>query len=153
LEQSGLKMILTGGYSDNGYDPGPPNLIMLQQPLTLPGQEKISKGIKVITHEYAREAALAKTINYTTGIRLIKQIKANAAEDVLYHQNGEVLEFPRCNFFLVKKDGTLVTPDQGVLQGITRKTVLYVAGKKYKTEVRAVQLSEIQEASEAFMTS
>lgn len=153
LEQSGLKMILTGGYSENGYDPGPPNLIMTQQPLTLPDQEKVNKGIKVITYAYAREMASAKTINYTTGIRLIKQIKAKAAEDVLYHQKGEVLEFPRCNFFLVKKDGTIVTPDQGVLQGITRKNVLQLAGKKYKTEVRAVQLSEIAAAKEAFLTS
>lgn len=153
LDQSGVKMILTGGYSENGYDPGTPNLLILQQPLVLPDESKISRGIKVITYEYAREMAQAKTINYTTGIRLIKQIKEQAADDVLYHQKGEVLEFPRCNFFIVKQDNTVITPAEGVLQGITRRNVLQLAGKKYKTEARKVTLSDIAQAKEAFLTS
>lgn len=153
MEQSGMKMILTGGYSENGYDPGTPNLLIFQQPLILPDQAKVSKGIKIITYEHARDLARAKTINYTTGIRLIKQIRENEADDVLYHLNGEVLEFPRCNFFLVKQDGTVVTPEKGVLKGITRKNVLYLAGKKYKAETGRVTLSDIMQAKEAFLTS
>lgn len=153
LEQSGIKMILTGGYSENGFDPGEPNLLIIQQPLTLPSENKIRQGIKIITYEYARELAQAKTINYTTGIRLIKQIREKAAEEVLYHLNGEVLEFPRCNFFLVKQNDTVITPAEGVLEGITRKNVLALAGKKYKAEAGVVTLSDIAHAKEAFLTS
>lgn len=153
LQQSGIKMILTGGYSENGYDPGDPNLLLIQQPLILPDQAKVNKGIKIITYEHAREMARAKTINYTTGIRLIKQIKEKGAEDVLYHSKGEVLEFPRCNFFLVKQDNTIITPGQGVLQGITRKNVLELAGRKYKAEAGTVTLKDIEQAKEVFLTS
>lgn len=153
LEQSGMKLILTGGYSEDGYNPGPPNLIILQKPLILPDQAKVRKGIKVITSEYAREMANAKTINYTMGIRLINLIKEKSAEDVLYHRKGEVLEFPRCNFFLVKQDDTVVTPASGVLAGITRMNVLELAGKKYKVIEETVTLSDIAQAKEAFLTS
>ncbi|GGK79046.1 aminotransferase class IV [Rufibacter glacialis] len=153
LIDSGVKMILTGGYSANGYDPGPPNLIILQQPLTMPSEAQLATGIKVITHDYVRELAAAKTINYTVGIRLIQQIKAKGADDVLYHQNGVVSEFPRSNFFLVKEDGTLVTPAREILHGVTRKNVLELARKKYKVEEGTITLEDIAQAKEAFMTS
>jgi branched-chain amino acid aminotransferase len=153
LELSGVKMILTGGYSPNGYEPAEPNLIITQQPFSLPGQEQLEKGIKIITHEYVREVPPAKTINYSIGIRLIKEIKAQGADDVLYHQNGVVTEFPRCNFFIVKQDDTVVTPVRDVLYGITRKNVLELAGKKYKVEEGVVTLDDIAQAKEAFLTS
>ena len=153
LPQSGIKMILTGGYSENGYDPGEPNLIIQQQLLTLPDQETIGKGIKIITHSYVREIPRAKTINYTMGIRLINKIKEANAGDVLYQKNGIVSEFPRCNFFIVTQDNTIVTPSEEVLLGVTRKNVLKLAAKKYKTEERNVTIQDIAEAKEAFLTS
>ncbi|KAA3437684.1 aminotransferase class IV [Rufibacter hautae] len=153
LADSGVKMILTGGYSENGYNPGPSNLLMVEQPLTLPSPEQLAAGIKIITHEYVRELAEAKTINYTMGIRLIQKVKQQGADDVLYHQNGVVSEFPRSNFFLVKADNTLVTPAKDVLKGITRKNVLEIAARKYNVEEGTVTLQDLAQAKEAFMTS
>lgn len=153
LPLSGIKIILTGGYSANGYDPAEPNLIIIQQPLSLPDQAMIDKGIKVITHAYMREIPQAKTINYTMGIRLINEIKARGADDVLYQQDGVVTELPRCNFFIVKQDNTVATPAQDVLLGITRKRVLELAGRKYKTEEGIITLDDIFQAKEAFLTS
>jgi len=119
----------------------------------MPSEQQVTEGIKVITHEYIRELARAKTINYSMGIRLIQQVKSKGADDVLYHQNGVVTEFPRSNFFLVKKDGTVVTPALEVLQGITRKNVLNLAAKKFSAQEAEVTLQDIAEAKEAFMTS
>ncbi len=153
LPDSGIKMILTGGYSANGYDPGEPNLIILQQPLALPTQEMIAQGIKIITHNFVRELPTAKSINYVTGIRLINQIKQAGASDVLYHRNGVVTEFPRCNFFIVTQENVVVTPDKDVLLGVTRKNVLALSNKKYQTEERAVTLEDVAQAKEAFLTS
>jgi branched-chain amino acid aminotransferase len=153
LPVSGMKMILTGGYSPSGYAPAEPNLIITQHALTLPDPVYIQKGIKIITHEYLRELPVVKTINYSMGIRLLKQIKEQGAEEVLYHQGGIVSEFPRCNFFVVLTDGTVVTPSENILKGITRKTVLALAGKRYRTEVRTLRLDEIATAKEAFLTS
>jgi len=153
LPLSGIKLILTGGYSDNGYDPAEPNLIIVQQPLSLPEQPVFDMGIKIITHAYMRELPQAKTINYTMGIRLIKEIKARGADDVLYQQDGIVTELPRSNFFIVKQDNTVATPAQNVLQGITRKHVLKLAGNKYKSEEGIVTIDDIYQAKEAFLTS
>jgi branched-chain amino acid aminotransferase len=153
LPISGIKMILTGGYSANGYDPANPNLILQQQPLQLPTQDMIANGIKVITHDHVREIPRAKTINYAMGIRLINKIKQADASDVLYQKNGVISEFPRCNFFILTQDNTIVTPSEDVLFGVTRKNVLALAGKKYKTEERTITIAEISEAKEAFLTS
>ncbi|GAB2533477.1 aminotransferase class IV [Rufibacter soli] len=153
LSDSGVKMVLTGGYSENGYDLGEPNLIILQQPLSMPSEAQLATGLKIITHEYVRDLAAAKTINYSMGIKLLQQVKARGADDVLYHQNGVVSEFPRSNFFLVKQDNTVLTPAQEILHGITRKNVLELARKKYPVQEGTVTLEDIAQAKEAFMTS
>jgi len=153
VPESGIKMILTGGYSRDGYQPGESNLVITQQPLTLPGSDQIEKGIKVITFEYVRDFALAKTINYTMGIWLSKMVAEKGADDVLYYKNGVVSEFPRCNFFIVKKDGTVVTPDENVLLGVTRMQVLNLATKHYRSQTGKITLDDIREAREAFLTS
>ncbi|MFD3002701.1 aminotransferase class IV [Pontibacter toksunensis] len=153
MPMAGMKIILTGGYSDSGYDIGEPSLLLIQQPLSLPGQAMLERGLKVITHSYIREIPEVKTINYTMGIRLVNKIKENGADDVLYHTGGVVTELPRCNFFIVKRDGTVVTPVEGILHGITRKHVLEIAGKKYKAVEGTVTLDDIRQAREAFLTS
>ncbi|WP_205502388.1 aminotransferase class IV [Rufibacter psychrotolerans] len=153
LPESGIKMILTGGYSANGYEPAAPNLIITQQPLTLPSPEQIDAGLRIITHDYVRELPRAKTINYSMGIRLLQQVKAQQADDVLYHRGGVVTEFPRSNFFLVTKDHTVLTPDKDVLLGVTRRNVLELAGRHYQMQEGTVTLEDIGRAREAFMTS
>jgi len=153
LPNSGIKMILTGGYSPDGYQLAAPNLVITQHPLTLPSTDQAQQGIKIITYAYIRDLAAAKTINYSTGIRLQQQIREQGADDVLYHQNGIVTEFPRSNFFIVTQDNRVLTPAQDVLKGITRKNVLAVAGKKYRAEEGIVTLADIAQAKEAFTTS
>ena len=153
IAASGIKLILTGGYSEDGYQPATPNLIITQHPLTLPGEDQIEKGVKIITHDYVRDLPTAKTINYSMGIWLINKIKEQEAYDVLYHQNNMVSEFPRCNFFIVRKDETIVTAKDRVLHGITRKNILKLAAKRYKTEEGTITLDDIYQAKEAFLTS
>jgi branched-chain amino acid aminotransferase len=153
LEVAGMKMILTGGYSEDGYTPTAANLLITQLPLVLPSEEKVTKGIPIMTHDYVREFPEVKSINYTMGIRLIGQLKERGAEEVLYMKNGVVSEFPRCNFFIVREDDTVVTPSSNILYGITRKNVLTLAGRRYKTEVRDITLQEVLQAKEAFLTS
>lgn len=153
MAESGIKMILTGGYSEDGYRPGKPNLVITQHLFSPPTSEQIKNGVKIITHEYGRDLPAAKTINYSMGIWLIKKIKESRASDVLYHQQNNVSEFPRCNFFIVNTNNTLVTPSTGVLHGVTRKNVLNVAAKRYATEEGFVTIEDIHKAKEAFLTS
>ena len=151
--ESGIKIILTGGYSEDGYHPSKPNLLLTQHPLTLPGEELLTKGVKIMTHDYVRDLPAAKTINYSMGIWLIDKIKEQNAYDVLYHKNNIVSEFPRCNFFIVKKGNTVVTPIDNVLHGITRKNIIRLAGSRYKVETGIITLEDIYSAKEAFLTS
>ena len=152
LSSSGIKLILTGGYSPDGYTPGRPNLILMQSPLTLPPDSSFSAGVSIITHEYARELPAAKTINYITGIWLQKKLALHKAYDVLYHQGGVVSEFPRCNFFMVNADGRVVTPSHHILKGITRNRILSLK-EQYPVGEGQVTLEDILQAKEAFLTS
>ncbi|MGZ5285378.1 MAG: aminotransferase class IV, partial [Kaistella sp.] len=135
---SGVKILLTGGYSPDSFEIVHPNLILLQHPLVLRSTGIFEKGVKIITHEYVREFAGAKTINYSMGIWLLQKIKNNNAADVLYHQKGEVSEFPRSNFFIVTKDDVIVTPSKNILPGITRKKILELAAMDFAVEERVI---------------
>jgi branched-subunit amino acid aminotransferase/4-amino-4-deoxychorismate lyase len=150
LSDAGIRMILTGGYSPDAYQPVTPNFIIMQSPLVIV-ETATPKAISIITHEFARDIPEAKTINYTMGIWLQKKIKEQHADDVLYHRDGVVTEFPRCNFFIVKKDNTIVTPDKDALKGVTRKRIIELGGPRVKEG--PVTLHDVYEAKEAFLTS
>ena len=153
MPEAGMKIILTGGYSPDAYTPVKGNLLVSQHPLVLPSGSQVKQGISIITFPYRRDIPEVKTINYIMGVWLQQQVKEANAYDVLYHLDNVVTEFPRCNFFLVTRDGRVVTPDQHILHGITRMRVLELARKEFPVEVRAVKLSEVFEAAEAFLTS
>lgn len=153
LAQSGIRMILTGGYSPDSYEPATPNLLVLQQALQMPATEKFEAGLKVITHNYQRDLPAVKSTNYLMGIWLQQKVKVQNAADVLYHHHGVVSEFPRANVFVVTKAGTLVTPAEGILKGITRMKLLELAKGKIEVEERTLQLDEVKAAAEVFMTS
>ncbi len=150
---AGLKLVLTGGYSPDGYSPAKPNLVIVQSPLPTYSPAQYEQGVKLLLHEYHRTLSAAKTINYIMGIYLLPEVQAAGAEDVLFHFDGKVYETTRANFFIVKKDGTVVTPGAGVLHGITRKKTLEIARRHYLTEERELAMEELQTASEAFITS
>ena len=154
IPESGIKVILTGGYSPDGYQLAEKaNLIISQKAMTFPPPIFPEKGIKIITHEYIRDKPHVKTINYVIGIWIQNKVKEKNAADVLYYYKGIVSEFPRCNFFIITNENVVVTPGENILEGITRKHVLALASEKYKVEVRNVTLEETMNAKEAFMTS
>lgn len=153
LTDSGIKLILTGGNSSDGYEPATPNLIITQHSLALPSLEYVEKGIKIITHEYVRDLPQVKSINYMMGVWLQRAVKEQQAADVLYYQNGQVSEFPRCNLFIVKEDESVATPADRVLHGITRKNILSLSGKPYVVKEESVTLQQVLTAKEVFLTS
>lgn len=153
LADSGIKLILTGGYSSDGYNITTPNLLITQHSLTMPSQEYLEKGVKIITHEYVRDLPHVKSINYIMGVWLQQQVKEQQAADVLYCLNGQVSEFPRCNIFIVREDGVVITPADRVLHGITRKNILSLSGKAYTIQEGIVNIEDLLTAKEAFLTS
>lgn len=151
IPQAGMRMILTGGYSPDAYTPAKPNFMVMQSALDIPDLG-MPKAISIITHEFVRDIPEAKTINYMMGIWLQAKVKEQRADDVLYHMNGVVTEFPRCNFFLVTRDKVVVTPEKNVLSGITRKRIIN-GSHGFQVREATITLEDIHQASEAFLTS
>jgi branched-chain amino acid aminotransferase len=72
---------------------------------------------------------------------------------ILVDREDNVVEGPGFNVFAVK-DGRIATPSRGILEGITRKTVIELAaGHEIALEQRAVPAKEARRADEAFLTS
>ena len=72
---------------------------------------------------------------------------------ILLDYDGNVTEGPGFNVFAVK-DKVLITPDRGVLAGVSRKTVLEMADHfGIKTCVRSLSVEELLEADEVFLSS
>lgn len=147
-----IRLVLTGGYSPDGYAPGDPNLIVLLHPYPQLPAHYFSEGVGLISHQHQREWPEIKSINYLTGIKLLPQIRAAGALEVLYHAEGKLLESVRSNIFLVNTQGELVTPASGILYGITRRTVLDLAQGLLPIVEREVRLEELFQAREAFIT-
>jgi branched-chain amino acid aminotransferase len=72
---------------------------------------------------------------------------------ILVDREENVVEGPGFNVFAAK-DGTISTPDRGVLEGVTRRTVIELAGEReIPLQVRKVPAREVREADEVFVTS
>lgn len=150
LREAGIKMILTGGESADAWHPGTPAFMLMASPMSL-GIPQEPKAVRVITHEYVRDVPEAKNINYTMGVWLQQRMKAEGTDDVVYFRDGKISELPRCNIFVVRADGSVITPDSGILEGITRKRLLEVHDVPVRTGV--VTTEDLQAASEVFLTS
>ncbi len=154
LPHSGIRILLSGGTSPDGYKIIEPNLVMIQQPITPPADAIDKKGYKLVTYAHQRQMPHVKTTDYLMAIWLQPWVKQQGGDDVLYHQNGIVSECPRSNFFIVTKSGTVVTPGRNILAGITRKQLLAIAAAHGITiEVKDISLDDLWNASEAFITS
>ena len=67
--------------------------------------------------------------------------------------DGTITEGPGFNIFIVK-DGSLATPERGLFEGITRRTVFEIAADlQLRCEVRPVRAEEVVAADEIFVTS
>jgi branched-chain amino acid aminotransferase len=78
---------------------------------------------------------------------------AGADNAVLLDADGLVTEGPGFNVFMIR-DGTVVAPDRGALEGITRQTVFDLCDELgIPWEIRAVQGGELPEADEIFTST
>ena len=89
--------------------------------------------------------------DFTQGIFEAKD--KNYETVILLDYDGNVTEGPGFNVFAVK-DRVLITPDRGVLAGVSRKTVLEMAEHLgINTSVRSLSVEEFLEADEVFLSS
>ena len=96
----------------------------------------------------------AKTINYIPGIMAQRRAQRRVPDaiDAIYCVDGLVVEGTRSNIFICK-GGRWITPDAGLLPGITRAEVIKLLGRDGRLELRAITLDEFCAADEIVLTS
>lgn len=152
LNTPAIRILLTGGEATGPHTFEKPNLIMIAEELPSWPRELYIQGVKLITVEYQRELPHVKSLNYLTALRLEPQKQEQGAFDLLYKHQGEITECPRNNFF-VFRDGSLITPADKILPGITRKVVIQLAAGEFPVEKRYLTITELDKCQEAFITS
>tara|TARA_R110001592_G_scaffold16998_4_gene72104 strand:- start:93 stop:944 length:852 start_codon:yes stop_codon:yes gene_type:complete len=150
---SGVKVLMTGGASSDGFSAGTPNLIITNTAVSETNPSFYTEGVSVMTHQFSREMPEVKSTNYATAVRLEPIWKQKGHIDALYHDGEYISEVSRSNVFLLEGN-KLITNEEGVLPGITRMNVVNMAPHLgFEVEVRPIALAEVLAAEELFMTS
>ncbi|MEK7093527.1 MAG: aminotransferase class IV [Patescibacteria group bacterium] len=148
-----IRFILTGGPTAGviEYDYETPTFYMLATEFVPLEERYLREGCSIATVDYRRELAEIKSINYIKAVLLQKARKELGALEMVYVKDGVVYEGLGSNIFIVK-DGTLITPKEGIVYGITRKAVLDLARQSFPIEERQVSEAEMYAADEVLIT-
>jgi D-alanine transaminase/branched-chain amino acid aminotransferase len=149
--EAGIRLILTGGHSEDGFSIGKPTFYIMMEEMPVYPRSSFEEGTKLITCEYLRHLPHIKTTNYIPAINLQPQCEAAGATDILYKYKDLLLETTRSNFFIFRGD-VLVTANRNILIGRTRNFVIGLAASLFKVEERDLAEKELAEATEAFIT-
>lgn len=163
LKDAYIRVVVTRGEGDLGLDPKKcpkPFVFIITDKIVLYSEKFYKDGLEVITVSVRRNMPETvnpriKSLNYLNNI--LAKIEANAAgvfEAIMLDKDGYVAECTGDNIFIVK-DGRLITPSLhiGVLDGITRKTVIDIATElKIPAEEKTFTRYDIYIADECFLT-
>ena len=135
-------------------------VMAIAKPYRFPGKEDYQKGFKAMLSASRQNEfsplCRVKSANYLRLLLAYQEAKKNNFDEaLLLNTKGFLAEASRSNIFLVK-DKCLLTPalDCGCLPGITRDTVLALAGKeKIKAIEARLTLEDLGRAQEAFLTN
>lgn len=153
MENAGFRIVVTGGFSENGYSPSDANFYMMMHHLPYYDPRCFGEGIKLITTPYLRDMPGVKTLIYIQSIHFAKKMKKEGALEVLYHWKGRISECSRSNIFFVDQNDRVITTKNALLKGITRRYTLKLAEEKFAIQKRKVILDELPHMKEAFITS
>ncbi len=151
VQEGGLQMLLTGGYAPDAFTPSRPNLILAPLEVKPPPAHLYQQGAKIILHPNRRELPEAKSTDYLVAVRLSRRVRAEGATEVVYHDGHTVYEGGRSSLCLIK-DGVLLTAQEGVLPGITRKHLLQVARPLLPIREGPLTLQDLFSADEVLLT-
>jgi branched-chain amino acid aminotransferase group I len=163
LQDARIRLTVSAGEGDMTPDPStcssPTILITTQNLVPLP-PEKYETGFKAAISFLRRnsQSPLSRLKSTCYMENILARTAARAAgydEAIFLNEQGYLAEGSTTNVFLVSH-GELITPcfESGVLPGITRDAILEIARtSNIKATERWVQLNELIEADEAFVTN
>ena len=122
-----------------------------------PNAQTYEKGIRVAVSEAVKphsKFSRVKSLNFLPYLMAKLEAKERGVDDmVLTNPDGTLAEASTSNIFFVSKGG-LVTPDSGILPGITKEAMVEIAGREgIPLEERRVLPNEIKFFKECFLTN
>jgi branched-chain amino acid aminotransferase len=158
-----IRLVVTRGVGTLGLDPrkaSNPQVIIIVDDIQLYPKEFYENGLRIVTASTIRNHPNSlnpriKSLNYLASILAqIECTEAGCIEALMLNHKGEVAEGSADNIFLVKH-GVLKTPppEAGILEGITRETVIELARKAGTTVMEtALTRFDVYGADECFLT-
>ncbi|MEA1996452.1 MAG: branched-chain-amino-acid transaminase [Gemmatimonadota bacterium] len=158
-----IRLVVTRGRRlDLGINPTKVNkatVFIIARTLQLYPEEFYEKGLSVITAETRRTPPVCinpnvKTCNYVNNIlAVIEGNRAGVPEVIMLTTDGEVSECSADNIFIVRDGVVLTPPEDNILVGVTRETVLSLC-RRLGIEAREESLTQedIHSADEVFLT-
>ena len=172
LKDAYLKCIVTRGVNEKpvmgkGDVSNSTIVVFAVPPVSIIDSKKINMGVNLISTSIKRAPfetldPRIKSTNYLPNMLMRRQAIASGADEALsYDQNGYITEAGAANIFLVHystsppKNIVIYTPDQGILEGITRNTVFDIVEKKNLGECLKKNLTryDVFTSDEIFLTS
>ena len=163
LRDAYIRLVITRGKGDLGLDPDKcprPTLFCIAAGIQMYPEELYQKGMEVVTVPTRRNAPEAcnpqmKSLNYLNSILAKLEAKlAGVEEAIMMNNEGYVAEATGDNIFIVR-GGELITPPAflGILEGITRNSVMELAAKKNIPVKEGIFTRyDIYSAQECFLT-
>jgi branched-chain amino acid aminotransferase len=158
-----IRLVVTRGVGTLGLNPylcKKPQVIIIAADIQLYAKKLYDEGLSIVTVGTVRNLSEAvnpriKSLNYLNNILAkIEAINSGCMEAVMLNSQGAVAEATGDNIFIVRGN-SLVTPavSEGILEGITRNTVMTLAGDMGLT-VSESRLSryDLYTADEVFLT-
>ncbi len=164
LSDAYIRITVTRGEGPIGIDPSlckKPTLLIITQPFKPYPESYFKSGIRMVISKIRKNLKEAldpriKSLNFLTNILANMEAKgADAVEAIMMNSDNYIAEGTVSNVFFCK-DNKVYTPslDCGVLDGITRSTVIDIAGRKgLKVVEGQYSVVDIYGADEVFITN
>jgi branched-chain amino acid aminotransferase len=156
-----IRLLVTRGAGDLGLDPKGcprPDIVVIARAGVTLYKRAPHQGISAVTSALRRNAADAtspaiKSLNYLNNVLArIEATDRGADEAILLDRDGHVAEATADNVFIVTERALVTPPTSTNLRGITRETILRLAGELgIRVEEKAFALFDLWSAREAFM--
>jgi D-alanine transaminase len=131
----------------------PPRLFVTVEPFTpLPTGWYVDGVAAATVREHRLQPHAKDTAFIATAATRYASLPAGVHEGLMVAEDGAILEGLSSNVFFVC-DGVLRTEDDRVLPGVTRSIVLELAAGVLPVELRALDIEDLADARECFITS
>lgn len=152
LPESAFRLILTSGMGKSSLEPGIGQLVILTEEVHPYPDENYLLGVKAKIIHYDRYEPISKSITYSAAVVELSKAKSEGFQEVIYSNAGRITEGTTCNFYAVIAN-KLVTIDKDIVFGTRRKYILSFANDILPIELREINLTELGNIQEAFVSS